>query len=251
MSMVLSVGSVAGASAPTSTGTAPAVAEQSTVAVQVASNDKAAQNFKNALQQFRKEHSAAPAKVKADVVARVKKQIASGQLVTHLPDGAHLAIERARAAVGPDGTTLAIPIQGAGLHAASGLTVQIGKDGALHSAESQFQPTGPNSGVWTAWKDGVLTQHVSASSDGASPAPATGPVPKVTSGGHILQAGFTSGGHVQQASFWDDLKKCTGDSEIPDWIIKAIAIPCALTGPVCASALSLYYSNAVLTCLGM
>ncbi|MGG2463776.1 hypothetical protein ACO0M4_28940 [Streptomyces sp. RGM 3693] len=234
-------------SAPTGT---TVVAGQSTAMVQATSNDKAAQNFKEALQQFRKDHSAAPASIKAEAVAQAKKQIASGQLVTHLPDGAQLAIGRARAAVGPDGTTLAIPIEGAGLHAASGLTVQVGKDGTLHSAESQFQPTGANSGVWTAWKDGVLTQHVSASSDGSS-APATGPVPQAIQGGHILQAGVTSRGHVQQAGFWDDFKKCTGDDDIPGWIIKALAVPCALTGPVCASAITLYYSNSVLTCLGM
>ncbi len=83
-----------------------------------------------------------PAKVKADAVAQVQDQIASGKLVVHLLDGAHLAIERARAAVGPEGTVVAIPIRGAGLHVASGLTVQIGKDGALHSGESQFKPTG-------------------------------------------------------------------------------------------------------------
>ncbi|MFJ5680727.1 hypothetical protein [Streptomyces sp. NPDC093097] len=262
MAMVLTIGSGASAGAPTRPGPVPAVAGQPAAAVQVASNDKAAQNFKDALQEFRKEHSAAPANVRADAVARVKNQIASGQLVTHLPDGAHLAIGRARAAVGPDGTTLAIPIEGAGLHVMSGLTVQMGKDGVLHSGESQFQPTGANSGVWTAWMDGVLTKHVSASGDGSS-APAAGPVPQVTSGGHILQearailggriqqAGFTSGGHIQQASFWDDLKKCVGDSEIPGWIMTALAVPCALTGPVCASAVSLYYGNAVLTCLGM
>lgn len=174
MAMVLTVGSGASASAPTPNGPAPAVTGQKTAAVQAAATDKAAQNFTEALQQFRKDHAKAPANVKADAVARVKKQIASGQLAMHLPAGAHLAIERARAAVGPDGTTLAIPIQGAGLLAASGLTVQIGKGGALHSGESQFKPTGPNSGVWTAWRDGVLTQHVSASGDGASSAPATG-----------------------------------------------------------------------------
>lgn len=251
MAMVLTVGSGASASAPTGTGPAPAVAGQSAAAVQVAATDKAAQNFKDALQQFRKDHASAPAKVKADAVARVKKQIASGQLVTHLPDGANLAIGRARAAVGPDGTTLAIPIEGSGLLAASGLTVQIGKDGALHSGESQFKPTGPNSGVWTAWRDGVLTQHVSASGDGASSAPATGPVPKATSGGHVLQAGFTSGGHIQQASFWGDLKKCIGDDSIPGWVMGILGGPCAALGPACAAAVSLYYGNSVLGCLGM
>ncbi|MFE1775535.1 hypothetical protein [Streptomyces sp. NPDC059008] len=216
----------------------------------MAANDTAARNFKDALQQFRKDHAAAPAKVKADAVARVKNQIASGKLATHLPDGAHLAIERARAAVGPDGTTLAIPIQGGGLLSASGLTVQIGKDGALRSGESQFKPTGPNSGVWTAWMDGVLTQHVSASGDGAS-SPATGPVPKATSGGQVLQAGFTSGGHVQQAGFWDDLKKCIDDDSIPGWVMGILGAPCAAMGPACAAAVSLYYGNEVLTCLGM
>ncbi|GGU79538.1 hypothetical protein GCM10010211_51960 [Streptomyces albospinus] len=249
--MVLTVGSGAGASAPTGTGSVPAVAGQAAAAVQVAGNDKAARNFKDALQQFRKDHAAAPAKVKADAVARVKKEIASGQLATHLPEGAHLAIERARAVVGPDGTLLAIPIQGAGLLAASGLTVQIGKDGALHSNESQFKPTGPNSGVLTAWKDGVLTQHVSASGNGSS-SPATGPVPKPTSGGHILQADFTSGGHIQQASgYWDDVKKCLDDNGVPGWVQGLIAAPCFAAGPACAAALSLYYSNLVATCLGM
>ncbi|MFJ5677611.1 flagellar biosynthesis anti-sigma factor FlgM, partial [Streptomyces sp. NPDC093097] len=82
MAMVLTIGSGASAGAPARTGSVPAVAGQPAAAVQVASNDKAAQNFKDALQQFRKEHSAAPANVRADAVARVKNQIASGQLVT-------------------------------------------------------------------------------------------------------------------------------------------------------------------------
>lgn len=250
MAMVLTVGSGAGASAPTHTGPVPAVAGQSGAAVQAAAADKTAQNFKETLQQFRKEHTSAPVKVKADAVARVKKQIASGQLATHLPDGAHLAIERARAAVGPDGTTLAIPIQGAGLLPASGLTVQIGKDGTQHSGESQFRPTGPNSGVWTAWRDGVLAQHMSASGNGASSAPAT-PVPKATPGGHVLQAGFTSGGHVQQVGFFDDLKKCIDDDSIPGWVMGILGGPCVALGPACAAAVSLYYGNSVLGCLGM
>ncbi|MFK0294297.1 hypothetical protein ACIQU6_28025 [Streptomyces sp. NPDC090442] len=250
MAMVLTVGSGVGASAPTGTGPTSAVVGQSAAAVQAASNDKAAQNLKDALQQFGKDHVAAPAKVKAEAVARVKGQIASGQLATHLPDGAHLSIERARAAVGPDGTTLAIPIEGGGLLSASGLTVQIGKDGALHSGESQFKPTGPNSGVWTAWLDGVLTQHVSASGDDSS-APATGPVPKVTSGGHVLQAGFTSGGHIQQAGYWDDLKKCLDDFSIPGWAQGIVAGACYVAGPACPAAISLWYGNAALTCLGM
>ncbi|WP_433859782.1 hypothetical protein [Streptomyces kronopolitis] len=251
MTLVLTVGSGASASAPTPTGPAPAVAGNSAAAVQAAATDKTTQNFKEALQQFRKDHAKAPANVKADAVARVKKQIAAGQLATHLPAGAHLAVERARAAVGPDGTTLAIPIQGAGLLSASGLTVQIGKDGALHSGESQFKPTGPNSGVWTAWRDGVLAQHVSASGDGASSAPATGPVPKATPGGQVLQAGFTSGGHIQQAGFFDDLKKCIDDDSIPGWVMGILGGPCVALGPACAAAVSLYYGNSVLTCLGM
>lgn len=142
MTMVLTVGGAASANAPTSAGPTSAVSGQSAAAAQVTATDGAAGNFKGALQQFRKDHSAAPAKVKADAVAQVQDQIASGKLVVHLLDGAHLAIERARAAVGPEGTVVAIPIRGAGLHVASGLTVQIGKDGALHSGESQFKPTG-------------------------------------------------------------------------------------------------------------
>lgn len=251
MAMVLTVGSGASATAPTPTGSAPAVAGQPAAAVQAAASDKAAQNFKGALQQFRKDHASAPAKVKADAVARVKDQIASGKLVTHLPDGAHLAIERARAAVGSDGTLVAIPIQGAGLHVASGLMVQIGKDGALHSGESQFKPTGPNSGVVTTWKDGVLTHHESASGDGSS-APATGAVPKVTSGSDVLQAGFASGGHIQQAGYWDDVKKCLEDDySIPGWVLGILGGPCAAAGPACAAAISFYYGDAALECMGM
>lgn len=250
MTMVLTVGSGASASAPTRTGPAPAAAGQPAAAAQVAATAKG-QNFKDGLQQFRKDHEAAPAKVKADAVARVKDQIASGKLVTHLPDGAHLAIERARAAVGPEGTLVAIPIQGAGLHAASGLTVQIGKNGALHSGESQFKPTGPNSGVVTTWQDGVLTHHESASNDGKS-APATGAVPKATSGGDVLQAGFASGGHIQQASYWDGVKKCLEDDyAIPGWVLGIIGGPCVAAGPACAAAISLYYGDAALECMGM
>ncbi|WP_406502916.1 hypothetical protein [Streptomyces sp. NBC_00212] len=262
MTMVLTVGGAASASAPTHTGPVPAVAGQSAAGVQVAATGASARNFKDALQQFRKDHAEAPANVKADAVARVKSQIASGQLAMHLPDGAQLAIGRARAVVGPDGTTLVIPIRGAGLHAASALTVQIGKDGALHSAESQFKPTGPNSGVLTAWRDGVLAQHVSGSGDGTSSAPAAGPVPKatpgasvlqadMTSGGRVQQAGFTSGGHVQQADFWDDLKSCIDDASIPGWVMGILGGPCAAAGPACAAAVSLYYGNAAATCLGM
>lgn len=250
MTMVLTVGS-ASASAPASTGAAPAVAGQPAAAAQMAAADKRTQNFKGALQQFRKDHAAAPAKVKADAVAQVKSQIASGKLVTHLPGGAHLAIERAHAAVGPEGTLVAIPIQGAGLHTASGLTVQLGKGGALHSGESQFKPTGPNSGVVTTWKDGVLTHHESASDDGKS-APAAGSVPKATSGSDVLQEGVTLGGHVQRASYWDSVKKCLEDDySIPGWVLGIIGGPCVAAGPACAAAITLYYGDAALECMGM
>ncbi|ATY11228.1 hypothetical protein CU254_12690 [Amycolatopsis sp. AA4] len=146
VAMVLSAGS-AGVS-PAGPQAAPVAAVQPAAAA-VAAGGPVEDNFKQMVQQFRKDHRAASAQEKTAAVTRVKDGISSGALVTHVPDGARLGIGAARAAVGPDGTTVAIPIQGAGLHPMSGLTVQIGKDGAVHTAEAQFLPQGPDAGVIT------------------------------------------------------------------------------------------------------
>ena len=243
VALMATAGSSGNASGPVEAPRVTAVARQA-AAIQVPSTKESVLKFKNVLERFAQDHKSAPAEVKAGAVARVKDQLNSGKLAIHVPEGAKLAVGDARAAVGPEGTILAIPLRGAGLEAASGLTAQIGKDGALRATEAQFRSTGPHSGEMTTWSDGALAQHVSATDDGASSAPTTSPVPKVTSIGYIRQANWFD-------DYVNHLKSCLGDASPPGWLIGVLALPCAAAGPACAAATSLYYGNAVLTCLGM
>jgi hypothetical protein len=164
---------------------------------------------------FSRTHSEESGPAKERVLTRVKNSIDHGDVVVHLPAGAHLAANDAVVYSGPDATSAAvIPIASVGLAAPSALIVQFGPKSEMTTIERQFQPLGPESGRTSVWLNGSLKVDKVVTNAGQITAP-TESVPAETSPAQI------------QSSFWSRFVDCLNSAGVPSWLITGISIACA------------------------